>query len=51
MEVLCFVILSLLGGLAGLALFIYFLKKGQFEDPEEPKYQMFRQEEDAEIQK
>lgn len=49
MEIFWFLILSLISGLGALAVFIYYLKKGQFEDPEEPKYQMFRDEEDAEI--
>lgn len=50
MEVFGFLIFSLLGGMAGLVVYIYYLKKGQFDDPEDPKYQMFRQEEeDAEI--
>jgi nitrogen fixation-related uncharacterized protein len=30
----------------GLALFIYFARKGQFEDCEDVKYQMFREEEE-----
>jgi cbb3-type cytochrome oxidase maturation protein len=49
MEIFGFLLLSLIGGLGGLIVFIYYLKKGQFEDPEEPKYQIFREEEDAEI--
>lgn len=32
-------------GLAGLLVFIHYLKKGQFEDPEDVKYQMFREDE------
>lgn len=36
---------SLAFGLAGLAVYIYFLKKGQFEDPEDVKYQLFREDE------
>jgi cbb3-type cytochrome oxidase maturation protein len=47
MEVFWFLIISLIGGLGGLVLFIYHMKKGQFENPEDPKYQMFREEEDA----
>lgn len=31
-------------GLSALLVFIYYLKKGQFEDPEDVKYQMFREE-------
>lgn len=30
--------------LAGVIIYIYYLKKGQFDDHEEPKYQMFREE-------
>jgi cbb3-type cytochrome oxidase maturation protein len=44
MEIIWFLILSLLGGLGGLILFIYYLKRGQFEDPEDPKYQLFRED-------
>jgi len=53
MELIWFLMLSLIGGLSGLVVFIYSLKKGQFEDPEDPKYQIFRQEEeeDAKISK
>ena len=46
MEIFWFLILSLAGGIGGLAVFIYYLKKGQFEDPEDPKYQIFRDEEE-----
>lgn len=35
---------SLLLGLGGLFIYIYFLKQGQFDDPEDVKYQMFRDE-------
>jgi len=31
--------------LAGMLIYIYYLKKGQFDDSEEVKYQMFREEE------
>lgn len=36
---------SLVFGLAGLLVYLYFLRKGQFDDPEDVKYQMFRDEE------
>lgn len=36
---------SLLMGLGGVFVYIYYLRKGQFEDPEDVKYQMFRDEE------
>lgn len=35
---------SLALGLGGLLLYIYYQRKGQFEDPEDVKYQMFREE-------
>lgn len=44
MEIFWFILLSLAGGLTALGVFIYFTKQGQFEDPEDPKYQMFRDE-------
>lgn len=36
---------SVLMGLAGIGAYIYFLKNGQFDDPEDVKYQLFRNEE------
>lgn len=33
---------SVLAALAGLAVYIYYLYKGQFDDPESVKYQLFR---------
>jgi cbb3-type cytochrome oxidase maturation protein len=33
-------------GLAGVVVYIYYMRKGQFDDPEDVKYQMFRDEED-----
>lgn len=35
---------SFSAALAGLGLFIYYLRKGQFEDDEIVKYQLFRDE-------
>ena len=32
-------------GLAGMLVYVYYLSKGQFEDAEDVKYQMFRDEE------
>jgi cbb3-type cytochrome oxidase maturation protein len=32
-------------GLAGLLIYLYYWRKGQFDDPEDVKYQMFREEE------
>lgn len=36
---------SIAFGLAGVFVYIYFLRQGQFDDPEDVKYQMFREEE------
>lgn len=36
---------SLALGLAGVTVYVYYLRKGQFDDPEDVKYQMFRDEE------
>jgi cbb3-type cytochrome oxidase maturation protein len=35
---------SIAAGLAGLGLYIYYLRQGQFEDDETVKYQIFREE-------
>lgn len=35
---------TILSGIAGLAIYIYYLRKGQFDDPEDVKYQLFRDE-------
>lgn len=40
------IISSFVFALAGLLIYIYYLQKGQFEDPEDVKYQMFRDEEE-----
>jgi cbb3-type cytochrome oxidase maturation protein len=32
-------------GLAGLLTYVYYLYQGQFDDPEDVKYQLFRDEE------
>lgn len=37
--------ITLLFALMGLGIYLYYLRKGQFEDPEDVKYQMFRDEE------
>lgn len=37
---------SIAGGICGLIVYIYYLKSGQFEDSEDVKYQMFREEEE-----
>lgn len=36
---------SLAMGAAGMMVYIYYMRKGQFDDPEDVKYQMFRDEE------
>lgn len=36
---------SIAAALAGLVVYIYYLRKGQFDDPEGPKYQMFHEDE------
>lgn len=33
-------------GLAGLAIYIFYFQKGQFDDPEDVKYQMFRDDDE-----
>lgn len=46
---LWFLISSIAMGLAGIVIYIYYLRKGQFDDPEDVKFQMFRaNEEDSE---
>ncbi|CDZ79848.1 putative protein, possibly involved in nitrogen fixation [Candidatus Rubidus massiliensis] len=35
---------SILTGLASLVIYLYYTKKGQFDDVEDVKYQMFRDE-------
>ena len=35
---------TIVTALFGLGLFVYFLRKGQFEDEEMVKYQLFREE-------
>jgi nitrogen fixation-related uncharacterized protein len=41
-----FLLPTLLAALAGIGVFIYFFRKGQFEDIEDVKYQMFRDEDE-----
>lgn len=33
-------------GLSGMLMYIYYLRKGQFDDPEDVKYQLFRDQEE-----
>jgi nitrogen fixation-related uncharacterized protein len=37
---------TLVMALAGIGIYIYYLKKGQFDDPEEVKYQLFREDDE-----
>ena len=39
---------TLIGGLGAIGVFVYFWKRGQFDDLEDVKYQMFREEEQNE---
>lgn len=36
---------SLAMGGAGLLIYLYYMQKGQFDDPEDVKYQLFRDQE------
>jgi cbb3-type cytochrome oxidase maturation protein len=36
---------SMFMGLSGLMIYLYYMRKGQFDDPEDVKYQLFRDEE------
>ena len=40
-----FLIFTLISSLAGIIGFVYFLRKGQFDDMEDVKYQMFQNDE------
>ncbi len=42
---LIYISLSIASGLTGVFIYIYYLRKGQFNDQEEVKYQLFRDEE------
>ena len=46
MEIILFVLVSLLTGFAALVIFLCQMKKGQFEDLEETKYQLFQEDDD-----
>ncbi len=35
-------------GLIGLMIYLYYFQKGQFDDPEDVKYQLFRDEREEE---
>ncbi len=40
-----YIVSSIALGLAGLFVYLYYLYKGQFDDDEDVKYQLFRDEE------
>lgn len=33
-------------GLVGVVIYLYYMKSGQFEDPEDVKYQLFRDDQE-----
>lgn len=37
-----YIIGSILTGIAGIVIYVYYLKRGQFDDLEDVKYQLFR---------
>jgi len=41
-----YITISIATGLAGIAIYIYFMRQGQFEESEEIKYQLFREDEE-----
>lgn len=45
-RVIWFFASTLMMALAGILVYIYYFQKGQFEDSEDVKYQMFREEEE-----
>lgn len=45
LTMLIYISLSIASGLTGVFIYIYYLRKGQFNDQEEVKYQLFRDEE------
>ena len=40
------IVMTFLASLAAIGAYLFFWKRGQFEDMEDVKYQMFRKEED-----
>ena len=42
---LVYIALTIASGLAGVFIYIYYLRKGQFDNMEDVKYQMFRDDE------
>lgn len=43
---LCYLVSTLAMALSALVIYSYFYRKGQFDDLEDVKYQMFREEEE-----
>lgn len=41
-----YIVSSIAMALSGALIYVYYLRKGQFEDPEDVKYQMFREDEE-----
>lgn len=41
---LWYIVSSFALGLAGMIIYVYYLRKGQFDDPEDVKYILFRNE-------
>lgn len=37
---------SIVMGLAGIVIYVYYLRRGQFDDPEDVKFEMFRHDND-----
>ena len=46
LTMLWYIVSSIGMGLVGVASYIYYLRQGQFDDQEDVKYQMFREEKD-----
>lgn len=42
---LWYIVSAIFLGLTGLWVYIYYMRKGQFDDPEDVKYQIFREDE------
>ena len=41
-----YIVSSIAMALVGGLIYVYYLRKGQFDDPEDVKYQMFREEDE-----
>lgn len=46
---LWYITTSIAMGLSFLLIYIFYMRKGQFSDPEDVKFQMLREDEDGEI--